>query len=132
MPAVGPSDNSYGSTRAWETWGALLVLNDANGASSATALPQGHADTARQNASFFDGENMDSFMVALAVALWGLGIAGIVFVKRRAFYRRNMAGVEEFRGYGNMIVTRLFETSVNVAALFCIIAGAAVMFKAGR
>jgi hypothetical protein len=74
---------------------------------------------------------MNAFMLVLAVALWALGAGAILFVKRRAFYRRNVAGLEQFRGYGNMLVTRLFEAGMMVGALLCIIAGTAVMFKSG-
>ena len=74
---------------------------------------------------------MNAFMLVLAVALWALGAGTILFVKRRAFYRRNVAGLEQFRGYGNMLVTRLFEAGMMFGGLLCIVAGTAVMFKSG-
>lgn len=52
-----------------------------------------------------------------------LAIAGVVFVKRREFYRRNQAGIEEFNGYGNMLATRAIETGIKVVSLLFFVIG---------
>lgn len=52
-----------------------------------------------------------------------VGIAGFVFVGRRRFYRRNVAGVEEFSGYGSMLGSRFFETSVRLVSFLLFVVG---------
>ena len=75
---------------------------------------------------------MRTMFTILGVALWACGIAGIFFVKRRSFYRRNAAGLETFDGYGKMLVTRAFESAVNIGSLFCFCAGVIVFIIAGN
>lgn len=62
--------------------------------------------------------------VILGIILAIVGIAGFFFIGRRQFHRRNVAGVEEFSGYGSMLGSRLFEGSVRLIAAFLFIAGA--------
>jgi hypothetical protein len=50
------------------------------------------------------------------------GIAGKHAVQRRRFYRRNQAGVEEFRNYGAMVATRTLEALLAVASGLCRVA----------
>lgn len=65
---------------------------------------------------------MSPFLTGFVIL--GLGIAGRVYVARRRFYRRNIAGIEEFAGFGRMVVTRFAEGVINLAAWVTIFAGA--------
>lgn len=55
------------------------------------------------------------------------GIAGKHVVQRRRFYRRNPAGIEEFRNYGAMVATRTFEALIAVASRLCLAAALALV-----
>lgn len=57
------------------------------------------------------------------------GIAGKHMVQRRRFYRRNLAGIEEFRSYGAMVATRALEGVLDIASRLCL--AAAVGFVCG-
>jgi hypothetical protein len=59
-----------------------------------------------------------------------LGIIGIVFfiftriyVARREFYRRNVAGLDAFDGYGKAVLTKTFERTLKVVGLLAGFAG---------
>lgn len=52
-----------------------------------------------------------------------VGIAGIFYVRRRKFYRRNMAGVEEFKSYGSAVGTNFFESLIGAISFFVILLG---------
>lgn len=59
----------------------------------------------------------------LAIILIALGGAGLMYVGRRKFNRRNFAGVEEFSGYASMLVNRLFERAIKVGSVVALAAG---------
>lgn len=63
----------------------------------------------------------------LGIIILALGVAGLIFVNRRAFYRRNMAGVEEFNGFGSMVATRVFEKTVRIASWLVVVVGIALI-----
>ena len=56
--------------------------------------------------------------------LVAVGIAGGIFVSRRQFYRRNVAGVEEFQGYGSMLGSRFMEGAIRLVSVLFFIVGA--------
>ncbi len=51
------------------------------------------------------------------------GFAGILFVSRRRFYRRNVAGVEEHNGFGKMLVTTWAEKLIKFVSVFFVLGG---------
>lgn len=59
----------------------------------------------------------------LAVLLITMAFALVAFVGRRSFYRRNDHGVEGFSSYGNMVLTRLGESLVEVTGRLLLVAG---------
>ncbi len=56
-----------------------------------------------------------------------IGTGGLVYTNRRKFYRRNTSGVEEFRSYGNMLLTRAYEKTMRILSALFIAAGAIVL-----
>jgi hypothetical protein len=60
--------------------------------------------------------------LAISLVFLVLGVSGFLYVNRRVFYRRNVAGVQEFNGYGKMLIIRLFETAIRVVSLLFILA----------
>ncbi len=65
------------------------------------------------------------FVGLLSAAIGGFGL---FWVGRREFNRRNAAGVEEFKGYGTAITTKLFEKAVRGVSVFFLLGGAAALF----
>jgi hypothetical protein len=65
--------------------------------------------------------------VIFGLVFLALGATGLFSVNRRAFYRRNVAGIEEFDGYTKMLVTKLFEKTVRVISLFFVLGGIAML-----
>lgn len=61
--------------------------------------------------------------IFLGVIFLLLGVAGMLYVNRRRFYRRNSAGVEEFEGYGKMETARAFETIVKFSSVILVLWG---------
>lgn len=64
-----------------------------------------------------------------------VGLAIIIWTNQRAFDRRNMAGVQEFRSYGHSLLIRALERFGRIGAWILILAGAAsllMFFVAGR
>ncbi|HYA21351.1 MAG TPA: hypothetical protein VEG25_12025, partial [Burkholderiales bacterium] len=51
------------------------------------------------------------------------GLAGLLWVGRRKFYRRSVAGVEEFSSYGDALFWRPIETLVIFVGVAAIIIG---------
>jgi hypothetical protein len=72
---------------------------------------------------------MRQFMVPAVMAV--LGIAGLLFVNRRAFYRRNVAGLEEFDGYSRMLLTRFIERIIRLVSWLCLLGGISVLMLLG-
>lgn len=51
-----------------------------------------------------------------------------LYVRRRAFYRRNEAGVEEFNSFGKSIVSGLFEGALKVISVALLLFGVLAIF----
>jgi hypothetical protein len=64
---------------------------------------------------------MSPFVIAAICAC--LGAAGLFVVGRRSFYRRNIAGIEEFDGYGRMLLTLFVERVLRVVSWFLLLGG---------
>ena len=62
--------------------------------------------------------------MVMGVLLVLLGIGGILFVKRRQFYRRNMAGVEEFKNFSSVLLTQGLERVVSLFSVVLFFIGA--------
>ncbi len=58
---------------------------------------------------------------AVIAAIAGIGLR--MWVGRRAFYRRNAAGVEEFKSYSSKIASGFLESAVNAVGLLLIAGG---------
>jgi hypothetical protein len=52
-----------------------------------------------------------------------LGSAGLFFVSRREFYRRNSAGIEEFGGFTGMLATKLIERILRAVSVMLLLGG---------
>jgi len=50
-------------------------------------------------------------------------MAGKFWIGRRKFYRRNMAGVEEFEGYGKAVASNFFEGLINIVSGIMLLLG---------
>jgi hypothetical protein len=72
---------------------------------------------------------MRQFMVPAVMAV--LGLAGLLFVNRRAFYRRNVAGLEEFDGYSRMLLTRFVERVIRIVSWLCLLGGISAVLILG-
>jgi len=68
-------------------------------------------------------------MATLGLILLGAGIWVWMFVGRRRFMRRNIAGIEEFNGYGGMLVTRFAEKGLRVFAVLLVLGGFGLMMS---
>ncbi|WP_420476515.1 hypothetical protein [Noviherbaspirillum sp. ST9] len=53
-----------------------------------------------------------------------LGAAGLFFVSRREFYRRNASGIEEFGGFTGMLATKFLERILRTVSVLLLLAGA--------
>lgn len=51
-----------------------------------------------------------------------------LYVRRRAFYRRNDAGVEEFGGFGKSVISGLFEGLLKIIAVALMFFGVLAIF----
>ena len=65
----------------------------------------------------------------LGIVLIALGVGVQLFVARRSFYRRNAAGLEQFKGFATALTTKAFEWLLNGISGILIIAG---LFLLGR
>jgi LPXTG-motif cell wall-anchored protein len=72
------------------------------------------------------GEN-EMLKLFLGLIILALGIAGVFYVRRRKFYRRNMAGIEEFKSYGSAVGTQFLESLIGAVSFFVILIGALFM-----
>lgn len=63
-------------------------------------------------------------MGLLGLIFVGGGIALVMWVNRRAFYRRNQAGVEVHRDFSSLVGSRLVEMGAGFAAFVLIVLGA--------
>ena len=61
--------------------------------------------------------------VVLAVVFTPIGIALLVWSARRRFYRRNIAGVEEFGSYSHALGSRLTEGFVDLVGTLAFATG---------
>jgi len=68
----------------------------------------------------------------IAVAIWIACAVGFVvvclYLGRRRFYRTNAAGVEEFDGYRNAVLSRLFEMFLRLLAAVLFLASWVALF----
>lgn len=51
------------------------------------------------------------------------GVLGLYLVSRRQFYRRNVAGVEEFSSHSAMIGAQLLEKVIRIASWLLVVFG---------
>lgn len=63
-------------------------------------------------------------LCAIPCAFAGIAVRHVV--RRRRFYRRNSAGVEEFPNYGALVATRAFEGLLDVTSRLCLAAAFAL------
>lgn len=67
---------------------------------------------------------------ALGVLVLFVGLLGWIWVGRRQYRRRNSAGIEEFSGYGGMLVSKGNERLVRLFCALAVIAGLLLMARA--
>ncbi len=72
--------------------------------------------------SWFEASNPTSILIVGLVICVIAGV-GFLFNGRRAFYRRNKAGNEEFSSFGTMLLTRMLEWIVYAASLAVLLVG---------
>jgi hypothetical protein len=86
---------------------------------------------------------MDYFISVLVIIFGVLSVISAValtiYVRRRAFYRRNGYGAETFNSYGEMAATGIFETLVcgfaivlGLVGIFTFIVGIALFAEADK
>ena len=68
---------------------------------------------------------------AIGLALLGICVYGSLKLNRRAFYRRNNLGIEEFSTYGDMLKIKVKEGAIGVALGICGLAGLVSLFIGG-
>ncbi|AZS21776.1 MULTISPECIES: hypothetical protein [unclassified Caulobacter] len=66
----------------------------------------------------------------VGIGLVALAVAADLWVKRRRFYRRNMAGLETFSSFGASVTTRGLERLVLGASRIAGLLGALMLFLA--
>ena len=59
----------------------------------------------------------------IGIVLLAAGIAMRIFVSRRRFYRRNVAGLEEFRNYSSSVVVSAGERLLSIVGCALAIIG---------
>ncbi len=59
----------------------------------------------------------------IGIALLGFAVALGFFFERHQFMRRNAMGVQEFRNYGHMVVTRIAEAVAKIVGVASFFAG---------
>ena len=57
------------------------------------------------------------------IVFFVVGCAGVYWTGRRAFERRNVAGVEEFQSYGSAIGNKFLEGVLRIASFLLIAFG---------
>ena len=62
-------------------------------------------------------------MTVASIILFFLGCFGVFWIRKRAFDRRNIAGVEEFKSYGTSLLTRVLEKIAYLCSWLFIISG---------
>ncbi len=62
-------------------------------------------------------------MLLVHIIILAAGIAGVFYVHRRKFYRRNRAGVEEFRSFGSAVGARFLEELISIVSFLAILFG---------
>lgn len=73
--------------------------------------------------------------LVMGLVFLAIGVAIIFWTNKRAFKRRNMAGVQEFSSYGHSLLIRTLERFGRIGAWFFILAGAGSLltfFVTGR
>jgi len=74
----------------------------------------------------------DTAATTIGFGLLMAGLVALYAVGRRRFLRRNVAGLEEFGGFGSMLVTRFLERILQLAGLAAVLMGFLLMFLAGN
>jgi uncharacterized membrane protein YfbV (UPF0208 family) len=64
--------------------------------------------------------------IIIGVIASALGLVGLLWIGRRAFYRRNIAGLEEFKNYTSAVTTAVFEKTLRVVCI--ILLGSGLLF----
>lgn len=67
-----------------------------------------------------------TLLFGIGVLMLFTGIAGLSFVSRRKSYRRNLAGVEQFAGYGKIFTAKSRENTIEVVSRLLIVFGVLV------
>ena len=67
------------------------------------------------------GTHITLIWAILSAICLAAGIAGVSFVNRRRFYRRNEHGIEGFESYGSMVATRRGEGCLKIISWFLIL-----------
>jgi hypothetical protein len=69
--------------------------------------------------------NLRGVIMALAVGVIFFigGAFGLYWTGKRAFYRRNSAGIQEFNSYSEALVTNALESIVRIGSLIGIVLG---------
>lgn len=70
-------------------------------------------------------------LIIIGIVLLGVCIYGSLWLKRRAFYRRNEAGIEVFSTYGESLKIKAKEGLISLGCGICALAGIACFFVAG-
>jgi len=61
--------------------------------------------------------------LAVGVIFFIGGAFGLYWTGKRAFYRRNSAGIQEFNSYSEALVTNALESIVRIGSLIGIVLG---------
>jgi len=56
------------------------------------------------------------------------GAFGLYWTGKRAFYRRNSAGIQEFSSYSGALVTNALEGIIRIGSLIGIVLGVMMIF----
>ena len=72
-----------------------------------------------------------ALLIIFGIALLGVTVAGSLWLRRKAFYRRNHAGIEEFSTYGESLKIRFKEGVIGFGLGLCALAGIISIFIGG-
>jgi hypothetical protein len=61
--------------------------------------------------------------LAVGIIFFIGGAFGLYWTGKRAFYRRNSAGIQEFNSYSEALVTNALESIVRIGSLIGIVLG---------
>lgn len=72
-----------------------------------------------------DGENTFTFVLGTLALV--IGIALRLWISKRKFYRRNPAGMEEFKNFRTSIFTTILELVFNILGFILIVGGILIL-----